>query len=702
MSRAWPRRAAMAACCLLAAATAAADGGGGTPGYGGVGLFEMPGLVAAERNAARIAASGDIEGATALIDQLRERHRGAARLHADGAVLAAATGDREGALAALTLAIPLGLPDVDALLARPPLNQFINDPRVTALLADAPAAAAPKTPAPTRVDNGEARVSAANTVWSPADGRLLSRFEMLDAMRRYPVADGELSGPLATLQTWVARGRAAGNVGDLYDNRDDGHSALSRKLPTQISHVVYGPEARAAGVHYGLNTQILFNRITIGNSSTALNGPLWRSQARLALTSADGPAGLAQLYRANHLYVFPEHRDYDPEIPPSGAKGGDATPGHGDLFPANTPYMLVSQGSSHSDIPLLEAARAILAAFPPNVKAFLEERGLIAPMIQQVFRRGQRGVDDAAAYLSAKAHPVVFDPGRIDLARIIAIANSLKVEEIPPVARLRVESEDTGGRIPGLIGGAAPGEERLFDTPSAVARVWRGAGFTRRYILTAADTLDPNGRALRFHWRLTQGDETRVSIRPLDERGTRVEITLEWAPPSPTALRPDVISPRVDIALIADNGAEFSAPAFFSMLYPAHEDRVYQPDPARPGAARLIRIDHTAARKERRYVDPLIWPLRDWSDRLDYAPDGRLLGWERSRRNVTTHFTAHGLLIRDRDAAGRPLHAEAIAYTLARNPKGASALNEEPTGRLFVYRYDGPDDRIGKPEAAPE
>ena len=151
------------------------------------------------------------------------------------------------------------------------------------------------------------------------------------------------------------RGRAAGNVGDLYDNRDRGHSALKPGAFPQLAHVAYSPEARAAELDYGLQDKLLFDRPTLGNSSTAVTGGvLWRSLPRLAMTQADGtgPLRLWQNAEANALYVYPAHKDWTPE--------------QGDLFPANTPYILVSHGSSGSDQPFLEALGAHLRRLPPR------------------------------------------------------------------------------------------------------------------------------------------------------------------------------------------------------------------------------------------------------------------------------------------------------------------------------------------------
>ena len=83
-----------------------------------------------------------------------------------------------------------------------------------------------------------------------------------------------------------------------------------------------------------------------------------------------GPLRLWQNAAANQLYIYPAHKDY-------GAKDGEAKDGApadgviGDLFPANTPYVIVTHGSSGSDQPFLDAIAMILAAFRPDTKARL-------------------------------------------------------------------------------------------------------------------------------------------------------------------------------------------------------------------------------------------------------------------------------------------------------------------------------------------
>ena len=208
---------------------------------------------------------------------------------------------------------------------------------------------------------------------------------------------------------------------------------------------------------------MLFDAPTLGNSSTALTGgPWWRSQPRLALTGGDGsgPYRLFQNYAAGQTYIYPEHRDHDPEF--------------GDLIPANTPYMLISQGSSGSDRPHMEAVAMIMAAFRPDTKAVLIENGLMASTIQMVWRRSQATVLSREAYFSGLAHPSVFDRKVINLARMVALANAIEPGDVPPMVQL---ARDGGGH--GARGRREIRRRTRRACFSTRPRQWRGSGAPR-------------------------------------------------------------------------------------------------------------------------------------------------------------------------------------------------------------------------------
>ena len=267
-----------------------------------------------------------------------------------------------------------------------------------------------------------------------------------------------------------------------------------------------------------------------------------------------------------------------------------------------------------------------------------------------VFRRSLQNVTSRAAYFSGDAHPAAFEAMNINLARMVSLANSIEPEAIPPQVRVRVLSEDLGTEGVDFFGQGL--SEQLFDTPAAIARVWRSRAGRRTMLVTAEDTRDPNGRPLSFEWHLLQGDPAKVKIEPL---GPRARITLDWHDPFRISEDNPVTSSRIDIGVFANNGAHDSAPAMLSWYCPP-ESRTYAPGPDGP---RILAIDY-ADRKG--YADPMLFARADWRDEFAYA-DGRLTGWTRRRPGrPDEEFTADGARILTRD----PLRTEPVIHALRR------------------------------------
>lgn len=453
-------------------------------------------------------------------------------------------------------------------------------------------------------------------------GRLLARIAFPETSR--PVlGPQEREAGHRLLWQLAFEGRAAGNHGDLYENRDRGHSRLPPEAHPQLTHVVYDAEAREAGFDYGLSGPILFDAPLIGNSSTAVKaGPLWRSLPRLALAQEGGAQTLYQNYLAGQMHVYPEHRDHDPE--------------HGDLIPANTPYFLISQGSSGTDQRHLEALAMIFAALRPETKTFLYENQLLAPTVQMVFRRSLMPVRSRGAYLSGLAHPSVIPNDQINLMRMVQLANALTPETVPPMVRLTVLSEEDA--VEGIEYFGEGLSERLFDTPAAIARIWRSHAYRRRMIVSAEATRDPNGRPLELVWQVLRGDPARTRIEPLDDQGRRARITIDWQLPRPVPGRPDIRSNRVDIGVFARSGAYDSAPGFISVLLPQHETRRYGPGP--DGELRIESRDFRVSPDG--YADPVLFPQADWRDDYRYDAAGALQGWDRQGAEEAMRFDAAG------------------------------------------------------------
>ena len=277
----------------------------------------------------------------------------------------------------------------------------------------------PATLLPVVVEDGVASVRVENTVTLVPSQR--RKVRLVFPERDVPVLAATQTGAAeGLLRRLYATGQAAGNHGDLYENRDRGHSTLPEDAFPQLTRVTYGDKLRAARFDYGAALGLIFGAPLIGNSSTAVKGDaFWRSLPRLMLTQVGGPTRLYQNYAAGQIHVYPEHRDHDPE--------------YGDLFPANTPYYLISQGSSGSDAPHLRALVMILAALRPDTKELLRQNGLTAPTVQMIYRRAR--VLSREAYFSGTAHPSAFGAQEIVLGRMVSLANSIAAAAVPPMGK---------------------------------------------------------------------------------------------------------------------------------------------------------------------------------------------------------------------------------------------------------------------------
>lgn len=612
------------------------------------------------------------------------------------ACVQSARGNTDAAIESLTAAVAAGFDHVETLEQDPDLAPLRRVPRFEEISRDVErrARAARERrrlegplPQPRRVEAGVAEVAEANTVWVPP----LSRFVVAHA---FPPADPRAeitTQPGAVgdlLRQWRTEGTAAGLHGVLYDNHDDDHSNMDFGWFPELTRVEYADVVKrtrtslhAVGeLHRGLQLLFLHNAPLIGNASVAqIQGASSWSMPRLAMANSNAMRLLADQYANNQIYFYPEHRDHDPE-----AEGG-----FGDVYPANVPYVITSQGSSGSDRAFLNAVASTIAAFTPDTQRFLVEKRLLAPTVQMILRRSRAPIVSRADYVSGKAHPPVFDAATLDVERMVRMAHELESDEVPPLVRLKVEDEYLGR--PGIDYFEAGPTERMFDTISAVARTARSARFRRRMVVSVADTQDPSGRPLSFVWKLLRGDEGRVSITPLDPQGTRAEIVVDW---HPRAVHPgsDLPSSRVDVGVFADNGACLSAPAFLSWYFPANENRTYEDVPATAAPdrkdemngnspKRIVSIERLPAAQKASYVDPLIVTPADWTDTYRYDEEGSLLGWARTRGDAREEFTPDGhLLVKAADPDRAPEAFEVIyrRNALASPPVLTATPNPRP------------------------
>lgn len=463
-------------------------------------------------------------------------------------------------------------------------------------------------------------------------------FEIPKSSPSLPILDLADNSPEATLLRRLERqGRLGGFENVVYDNHDRGHSLPETGTFPRVPKLYFAKELRKLGLDYGLAGKVILPAIVIGNSSTAItSGQRKRSQPRLAMTSSVGPYRALLTYVNNHLYIYPEHRDHD----------------KADLFPANWPYMVITQGSSRSDKPFIRALLMTVAAFSPETQKVLQDKNLIAPTLQMILRRSLKTVYSRNAYWSGAAHPTVFNKKELVPERMVTLASSIKPGEIPPMVRLEVEDEDFVDQA-GLSGLS----ERLFDTPSAIARNWRSFHYSKNMVVSAGKTADPNGHELTFIWTVLRGDPDKVRIKPIGDRGAKAEISIDWHDMRRINPTKDRTTSRVDIGVFAWNGYHDSAPAMISINFPNHQKREYAPDPI-GGSKRLVAIDYDAIAREAKYDAALFWSA-PWVDFMIYDDEAGTVQMRRAFVDKSIKMAS----------PNRLLDGQTITYTLKDNKR---------------------------------
>jgi tetratricopeptide (TPR) repeat protein len=653
--------------------------GDGDLGDSGPSVWDMP-LIQLQAAQLRLATAalfqqGKLEEAEARLKQSVELIPHDPAGHYLLASLHAKQGKKDEALASLAEAVKWGFNQSEAMDRDPNFESLNGNLEFAKLIAAAKSAQTPANPwrhrvTPAVAHDGSVSVNASNTAWDPKNGLFIHLLQPLPA-KKTEIAVAGSSELVAQINRWYAEGTAAGNFGDFYDNHDGGHSPMNQNEYPQLTFIRWDGETQKRQFHTGLQARSFFNAVVLGNSSTALvNGPFWRSQPRLAYVNQRSMAVLYAQYTKNHLYFYPEHADHDP--------------GHGDVYPVNTPYVVISQGSSGSDRVFLNAFAWSLAALRPEVKAKLVKAGALMPALQMVFRMTNKPVAAPEDYLTGAAHPTVFDGGNLQAEKMVALAHDLKADDLPPLVRMKVVEDDNS-----VVGkdyfDVGPRQE-LVTTPSAIARVHRTSRYKYRMVISAEESVDLNGRPLTYHWKLLRGDDALVKIKPLNESGSVVELVVPFHDKRPIAEGSPLVSNRVDIGCFVHNGVYYSAPGFVSFFTLANERRSYYEDET----PQFIQYNMGGD-----YVDPMIDVPKAWKDNYKY--DGTtLLGWVRERDGSKESFTPDGALIVSRDEKGRALTARTVKYVAERKAEGdAPTLVQQPGDEILHYKYGSPAEKVG-------
>lgn len=566
-------------------------------------------------------------------------------------------GKQDQAFQNLSRAIELGFTNLKHLEQDADLQSLHGDERFDKLLARAPEVKPQPDPwnrrvTPDPVKDGKVMVTEDNTGWEGNLGVFRTFFRFPDAT----VAADASKSPLPMLgdrevakllREWHEQGTAAGNRGDFYDNHDGDHSNMAYDQFPQLTRIEFADAAKQRQLHNGLQNRFFYNGITLGNSSTALTGgPFWRSQPRLAYTDPRTAALLYMQYVNSHLYVYPEHRDHDP--------GHNGDGGYGDVYPANTPYLIISQGSSGSDRVFLNAVACTLAAFRPEVKQKLAQNATLMPTLQMILRSCYDTAGEPGDYRTGRAHPTVFDGTKLDALKMVEMAHGIALDETPPMVQLSVVEEDEP--IVGRDYFAPAPRHKLFTTPSAIARVHRTTNHSYRMVVSAEGSRDLNGRQLTWHWRVLRGDVEAITIRSLNDDGSIAEIVVPYHARRAVEPGSPLDSNRVDIGVFVHNGKHYSAPGFVTFFTLASEQRSYN---EKKQIQSVQYTDHSAGGD---YSDPLVAVSKTWRDEYRYDEAGELVGWTRHRGDSTEDFTPGGALVTTQDDQGRVLTTRTVKY----------------------------------------
>ena len=334
----------------------------------------------------------------------------------------------------------------------------------------------------------------------------------------------------------LAEGGADPWTGDLYMNRDGGHSPkgpeAKKKFLSEfpgITEVKLDPEGQRRGLDLNIPNVVMPYPV-FGNSSMAfVHGPYWRSIPRALLTTeASKLKTMERMYLSNQIWVFPSTYD----TPPVGTNG--------DVFASIAPYWLTTAGRSWSDLPYLRAALLASASLPKETKRDAVARRLLAPTVMTLVRKSLKGVANEDDYLTARAHPTALPPGGVDTNRLKRAAAELKASAIPPLAPIVVEAS------PPRIEPVWP--ELSYRSPFAWAYVLRADDTNRVFTIKASG-------AEEYRFVKTHGQDVAVMIEPAGKDSAR--ITIDRTGMTPVK--------RVDIAVFGRaKGTGWGAPSYVS------------------------------------------------------------------------------------------------------------------------------------------
>ncbi|MCK5219306.1 fibronectin type III domain-containing protein [bacterium] len=452
-----------------------------------------------------------------------------------------------------------------------------------------------------------------------------------------------------------AQGLAAGNEGDYYHNADREHSQLSGAATDHPQVTIMTPT-------YGFVSSVEQEKVIVGNASlayTSLPGTVSLTRYR-AMDSQNSANTVYQQYLNNNAFWYPEHHDHD-----------DVDDYHGML-----PSVSNSQGSSGSEIDEVKKFFWTLAAFSPETKSYLIEKGLLMPTIQMIMRRTR--VANDAGYLSGLAHGNAFDNYDNALA-MVQMANAILPAEVPPLIQLQV-MDDTYTGEKGIDYFDYIDNQRLYATPVSISRLWKNFHYTQKMIISAKNSYDVNGRGLTYYWVVLRGNPEHVRITALDGVNTEVEVEIDYHPKTsiPNSTRNTNL---VVIGAFVHNGIYYSAPGLITSYTRPNEVRNYDTNPPH----RLLSIDY----HNENIMEKIICNQGWTRDVFQYQGEGLLQGSSRYNGTAFSEFTRQGYLVLARNGEGQVTQAQQVQYS-CESSSVPDNIVWAATGTPFTYDHEAP------------
>lgn len=602
-------------------------------------------------------AQGKLAEATALLEGMSKTWPFLAEVQYNLGCLYATQGEADKAFERLKKAVEFGFRDVDHIQRDTDLEKIRSDKRFGELIDLAKEVSSKieeaKPNSVASIKDQQVTIGVDSLTFDTRTQLVRSHvaWSEKDPLRTAPDFLKGSSEEAKLLRKWLEEKSAAGNYGDLYDCCDRDHSRFPHENFPSLTRIQYAKEI-AEKVPYGLQNMLWHDGVVVGNSSTAYTAqPLWRSNARVAYISQRDVSTLYFHYTNNQTYLYPEHRDHDPG---KNGKGNDADGGYGDVYPANTPYLLTSQGSSGSDQPFLHALFCTLASFRPEVKKKLVEERVIAPTLQYIFRSSLKNVPNDEAYLSGVAHPSVFNSSQLDVLRMMNKAHDMTLDKLPPIAEFQILTEEQG-RF-GIDYFDIGPRTQIFTTPAAAARIYRTMEPTLKVVVSAERSRSLAGANLEYRWVLLSGNSDLAEVRKLNDNGSRAELVVPYTPRHETYPGSGIESNRIEFGLFVKSNGVWSAPAFLTYWTLDNEVRTYD------DFGRIQKTEYHGGSDEGNYADVLLDAPKTWTDEYRYSNHGKPLGWTRVEGEKKTEFNERGEVVLKRNEAGEPIETAPVRY----------------------------------------